>query len=277
VADPFLPADQDVCAAWAEAAQVTALGCIPTGLTAELIAAKLPAATDLLYRASGYQWPGVCTSPIIRPRGVHPDDVAGGGPVAIQMGDGWWIPQGITGTLAVNCLGGGSCSCLSMRQILLPGEPVVSIEEVKIDGQVLDPEAYRVDNWRYLVRQDGGTWPCCQQAHLPDTEPGTWSVVFTYGAAPPASGVLAAVALATDLAAACATPDTCSLPPDAVRASRNGVEFDLQPADLMIDGKFTTPEAEAFIQATNPHGLADTGHVRSPELARHRSQQTPGA
>ncbi len=260
---------QTVCASWANEDDI---GTFAIHDVPPLdILAKIPAASDLLYRESGYQWPGECTSPVIRPRGGHPDsDTAA--PVAIRVGDGWWVPSGITGTLAVNCLGGGSCSCLQLGQILLPGEPVIAISEVKIDGQILAPSAYRVDDWRYLVRTDGGTWPCCQQAHLDDDQPGTWSVVFTYGAAPPPSGVEAAIDLAVQFALAIADPEGCALPANATRASRNGVEFDLQLADLIDDqGNWTVPSVRAFIHATNPHGLADDAHVRSPELARHRS------
>lgn len=260
-----------VCAPWFDTDDVDA-DCLPTGLATADVVAKATAASDLLYRESVYQWPGVCTSPVIRPRGGHPDGDPSG-PVGIWRGDGWWIPQGIDGTLAVNCLGGSSCSCLQLRQILLPGEPVVAITEVKIDGDVLAASAYRLDDWRYLTRTDGGTWPSCQQAHLDDTEPGTWSVVFTYGAAPPPSGVAAAIALATQFALACSdAAGDCALPDNATRASRNGVEFDLTAADLLDDqDNWTVPEVRAFLHAVNPNGLADDGHVRSPELARHRS------
>lgn len=266
MADP----EQGPCADWAAAGDVDA-GCLPEGVTADLVVSKLPATSDLLWRESAYQYPGECTSPTIRPRGGHPDGDQGG-PVAIAMGDGWWIPQGIAGTLDVNCLGGGSCSCLALRQILLPGEPVTEIVSVKIDGTTLDPGAYRVDDWRYLVRTDGGTWPTCQQAHLNDDQPGTWSLVFKYGTPPPESGVTAAVALATQFAAACTDGADCALPPNATRASRRGIEFDLTAADLLDDqGNYTVPEVRAFLHAVNPHGLASDASVRSPELARHRS------
>lgn len=267
MADPL----QGPCADWAADADIDE-GCLPAGLTSTQVLEKIPAASDLLWRESLYQWPGECTSPMIRPRGGHPDG-DDGGPIAIALGDGWWIPQGIAGTLAVNCLGGGSCSCLALRQILLPGEPVTEIVSVKIDGATLAPSAYRVDDWRYLVRTDGGTWPSCQQAHLDDDQPGTWSIVFKYGTAPPPSGVLAAVALATQFALACTDgASDCDLPPHATRASRNGVEFDLTAADLIDDqGNHTVPEVRAFLHAVNPHGLAADATVRSPELARHRS------
>lgn len=260
---------QGPCADWAQGDDIGA-ECIG-GLDPGDVLAKIPAASDILYRASGYQWPGSCTSPVIRPRGGYPDgDQAG--PVGLWIGDGWWIPTGIDGTLAVNCLGGGGCSCLQLRQILLPGEPVTAIVEVKIDGTVLDPSAYRVDDWRYLTRVDGGTWPTCQQAHLGDDQPGTWSVVFRYGTAPPASGVEAAVDLASQLALACRPDSDCALPPNATRAARNGVDFDLTPADLIDDqGRHTVPSVRVFLQAVNPYALAGDAHVRSPELARHRS------
>lgn len=261
---------QSVCAAWATAADVTDP---PGSVSAVDVLAKVPAASDVLYRLSGYQWPGVCTAPLLRPRGGHPDGDSAG-PVAIAVGGSWWIPQGIDGTLAVNCLGGGACGCLQLRQILLPGEPVVAVTEVKIDGYVLDPSAYRVDDWRYLTRVDGGTWPTCQQVHLSDEEPGTWSVAYRYGAAPPPSGVEACVALATQfaLAAGPTGDDDCALPPKATRASRRGVEFDLTDADLIDDqGNFTVPEVRVFLEAVNPGRLRSDGHVRSPELARHRS------
>lgn len=261
--------EQGPCADWADAGDIDET-CLPDGVTEAEVLAKIPAASDLLWRESAYQWPGECTSEVIRPRGGYPDGDSG--PVAFWLGDGWWFPTGIGGTLAVNCLGGGACSCLQARQILLPGEPVTEIVSVKVDGQVLDPSAYRVDDWRFLVRIDGHSWPACQQAHLDDDQAGTWSVVFKYGAAPPPSGVAAAVALAAQLAAACNPDADCALPANATRASRNGVDFDLTAADLIDDqGRHTVPEVRAFLHAVNPHGLAVDATVRSPELARHRS------
>lgn len=258
---------QTVCSPWAEADDVG--DCSTFGLQAGDVVDKLPAASDLLYRMSGYQWPGSCSA-TVRPACTQGD----GGRVVVAMGGwdgGWWAPQGIAGTLAVNCLGGSSCGCLGMRQILLPGEPVTAVTEVKIDGEVLDSDVYRVDDWRYLVRIDGGTWPSCQQLYLDDTETGTWSVTFTYGTAPPSSGVNAAVALAVELAKGCC-PDTatgdCALPADVVRASRRGLEFQLEPADLMTEGRTGIEAVDLFIQATNPYGLARGATVRSPDLQR---------
>lgn len=45
------------------------------------------------------------------------------------------------------------CSCTELCEVDLPG-PVLEVLEVKLDGVVLNPDSYRVDNFRKLVR----TW-----------------------------------------------------------------------------------------------------------------------
>ena len=59
------------------------------------------------------------------------------------------------------CAAADPCSCGPLSEIILPG-PVGAIVEIVIDGVILDPLAYRVDNGNRLVRQDGGSWPICQ-------------------------------------------------------------------------------------------------------------------
>ena len=44
-------------------------------------------------------------------------------------------------------------------QILL--RTVGSVTEVTIDGVLVPPSVYRVDNSTQLVRTDGGSWPSC--------------------------------------------------------------------------------------------------------------------
>lgn len=249
------------CAPWATEEQVTA-GCDCADATAEQVAAKIAAASDLLYRFTGYQWPGECTTTI------RPVTICGRGPVAIGVADSWWIPDGIDATLAVNQL----CGCSDdQRTIHLPGGPVSAVSEVTIDGQVLDEGAYRVDDWELLIRQDGGVWPSTQQLHLPAGDAGTWTVEYTHGLAPPISGVDAAIALACELAKACiADGGSCALDPRAVRASRSGVEYELQPADLLTEGRTGIETVDLFLLAVNPNRLTQGSSVRSPDVPRHR-------
>jgi len=60
------------------------------------------------------------------------------------------------------------CSCTTLCEAILPG-PVGDIVEILLDGAVLDPSAYRVDNGNRLVRTDGGCWPACQDMSKPGT------------------------------------------------------------------------------------------------------------
>jgi hypothetical protein len=90
--------------------------------------------------------------------GPYADGSAPWGPVLIQ---GEWF------NLRCGQCASDGCSCSGATpSLLLPG-PVAEITEVLIDGAVLSPDAYRVDNSSYLVRTDGGGWPACQDLASP--------------------------------------------------------------------------------------------------------------
>lgn len=123
-----------------------------------------------------------------------------------------------------------SCGCSPLDKIKLSGYPVREITEVKIDGVVVDPATYRLDGHRWLVRVrdplDPNTqlfWPHCQMLDLPDTEPGTFSVTYTFGAEPPLIGIAAAGQLGCELYRACSGAGECSLPTGTVRVTRQGI------------------------------------------------------
>ena len=146
----------------------------------------------------------------------------------------------------------------------------MSIDEVLVDGDVLDPACYRVDDHRWLVRlPDVGetarrSWPCCQRVDLPDSEPDTWSVAFTWGAAPPPSGVSAAAAFACELVRA-RTGDDCSLPPEIVQVVQQGLTYSLPEPDQT--GRSKLPLAvKWFLDAVNPLGVRRPASVWSPDL-----------
>src|SRR5262249_23894476 len=133
------------------------------------------AASEVLYALSGRRL-GSCQLTI---RPCRRDCWDGGWPFL----NSWWQfglwprPLFLNGTwyniTCGQCYGGCSCSVIS--EALLPA-PVSQVLQVKVDGQILDPSAYRVDNWRLLVRTDGGIWPVCNDLAKADTEVGTWSV-----------------------------------------------------------------------------------------------------
>jgi hypothetical protein len=117
---------------------------------------------------------------------------------------------------------GDNCSCDHPATLRLPG-PISSIEEVRIDGDVLVSTAYRVDNHVLLVRTDGSRWPRCQQMGKSLTEEGTFGISYTRGTEVPVGGQVAAGVLAVEMFKAMCNDATCQLPRRIQSISRQGV------------------------------------------------------
>lgn len=129
----------------------------------------------------------------------------------------WYnIGCGYCGETRCNCGLGGP------ETIRLPG-PIQSVEEVKIDGVVLDPAAYSVLYSRLVVRNDGGTWPTCQDLKLPDTEVDTFSIRYVHGTPVPVGGQIAAGILACEMAKAITNDGSCALPKRIQTVTRQGI------------------------------------------------------
>jgi hypothetical protein len=104
------------------------------------------------------------------------------------------------------------CSCTYVPTIDLLG-PVACVVEVRQNGDVLDPSAYRIDNYRYLVRTDGHDWPTCQDMVAdPETDDNTLLVTYKIGVEVPDGGKLAAGVLACEMAKAACGDSSCQLP-----------------------------------------------------------------
>jgi hypothetical protein len=192
-------------------------------------------ATEILYELSSRQYPGICTD-TIRPQAVYR---------AVERWPYWWpAPSG-----AISTAPWGYCSCHRPREtgcarvpeIKLPGtkvNPDPTSIIVKIDGNVLDPDQYRVDDHRYLVRTDGHGWPCCQRMTLDDSEPGTFSITYEYGRAPTASAIRACKTLAAQFMKAWSGDKTCELPQRVQTITRQGVTAAVvDPFTLFDKGK----------------------------------------
>lgn len=143
---------------------------------------------------------------------------------------------------------GDSCSCTMLQQVKLPN-PVASVTQVKVDGVVLAPSAYRVDNWQWLVRIDGNMWPTCNDLNLDDTHVGTWSVTASYGEIVPESARFAVGELAVMIAKAC-VQSGCAPSATTTTIQRQGVTKNLL-ADL--DGKrIGLRMCDLFLRTYNP-------------------------
>lgn len=166
----------------------------------------------------------------------------------------------------------GGCSCSRVSEVALPA-PVSSITNVMMDGSVLGPSAYRVDDNRLLVRTDGHVWPRCNDLSKNDSQPGTWSVTAVYGQEVPVSGQLAVGELACEILRAMSGED-CRLPAGLKSLARQGVNIELpSPGELFADGKTGLYLSDAFIQSVNPHRLARRSRVYSVD---HRGPRRAG-
>lgn len=174
---------------------------------------------------------------------------------------GWPFPALIGGlwfNLGCGSCSSGNCSCAVLHEVVLPS-PVANVTEVKVDGVVLDPSAYRVDDYRLLVRTDGEAWPRCNNLNLADTETGTWSVTAEYGEVVPTLGQLAVGELAAEIAKSCVGAGDCALPKKTVRqVTRQGVTkvfFDAESS--FSNNRVGLYYCDLFLSTYNPGG----GHV----------------
>lgn len=261
-----------VCEPWATAADVYAAGEKYAGLDAYTLADWLEVSSSLLWRKTGKRYPGVCTD-LVRPCGRSYG--SRNAPVwhgaAGDLGDGggdwrWFSSWGYCG--CDRPLGRG-CSCSGPSQITLGRTPIVEILEVTIDGDVLDPGEYRVDDFRWLVRlpdSDGTrhSWPCCQRLDLPLTDEDTFGILFSYGRTPPPEGVLAAAIVAGEFALD-ASGLPCNLPAELTRASRQNLDFAIVTPSSDVWEQMPLPVRMA-VETMNPHGLDRSPKVWTPDL-----------
>ncbi len=276
------PPKQGTCAPWATIADVCE-PCTDYSFDTLLLDDMLQASSDILYQLSGSRWPGLCQD-TVRPcarslavdygRPIRPP-YPFGGPYGYwpAAGLGNWNPS--WGMCMCNRTERSGCS--TIPEIQLGAAPVVDIVQVLIDGSVVDPTTYRIDDNRWLVRlastasTDNPGWPCCQRMDLPTTEKETWAVTFQYGTAPPIGGVKAAAILGCQLALACnpATVGRCRLPQRVTQITRQGVTaIVLDPMAFLDKGKTGLYEVDLWLESVNPGRLRRAAHVISPDIGR---------
>jgi hypothetical protein len=154
-----------------------------------------------------------------------------------------------------------------LSQITLPG-PVAEIVTVLIDGEPLDPAAYRVDNRRWLVRTDGARWP------MEACDGNRMTVTYVQGTPVPAGGQYAHGMLLCELAKAC-IGKPCQLPRAATSVSRQGVTVTFPDMNALIREAATGIFEVDLWVATNQPTMPRTGRVMSPDVKEVRWQSWP--
>jgi hypothetical protein len=238
---PFTLPGLEICSAWTTPSQVKAVNTSLSGVADETLELPIGWASEWLYRESGRQWPGICTTT------VRPEP---------QIRDG---------------------QVCSTSEVALNAYPVVEIVQVIVDGVVLSPTRYRLDNDRTLVRMpDEGTdrayWPSAQRMDLPVTAEHTWAVTFRHGAAPPLGGQAAAAVLSGELAIALGVAaggdGKCRLPRRTQQVVRQGVTVMTYPKDLLASGRTGIAEIDMWLHSVNPGNITRRATVASPDYRR---------
>lgn len=170
----------------------------------------------------------------------------------------------VTGGIWVNGCGcsPSSCSCSQLSEVILPG-PVGGIESVVLDGEILDPSTYRVDNGNRLVSLVADRpWPGCQDMMANEGE-GTFLVTYYRGAAPNEMTQFAAGILASEFYKSC-TDGKCRLPIGVQKVVRGNAEYTINVA-LFEGGVTKIREVDAVINIYNPYKLKSAPRVLTPE------------
>lgn len=238
---------------------------LPTGAEA-VTGDAVQMATEVLFQAGGQRF-GICHVKIRPCR----DDCAGAwmgfnewwpgvGGVVTSNGGGprpWWVNGTWYNVCSVGC--GGTCSCTVIDQALLPA-PTREVIEVKLNGQVMDPSLYRVDENRLLVRLDGQLWPLCQDLAASDDEDGTWSVTIAVGEDVPVLAKRALGELAMEFVKECLGED-CLIPYEVTSLSRQGVNitFGSPSATRTIVGEMGLRMVDLYLATYNPSNLQRKG------------------
>ena len=136
-------------------------------------------ASEILFRLSGRQYPGLCTHTLWPCQGDSCSGSEDAAWSALSASD-WHFGSGShpstpyrTGNGWANCwdcgdsIGSGACggSCY-LPWLTLPG-PIQDVVEVVIDGQILPRSAFVINDNRRIGRVDGGSWPCSNNLSSP--------------------------------------------------------------------------------------------------------------
>lgn len=213
----------------------------------------------ILWASTGRQF-GLCEV-TVRPCGMRRCQDGGAEFFGYDWSGGTWVPYIFNGVW-FNCACPGVCCCDPRCQVRLMG-PVDSIAEVTIDGVVVNPDTYRVDDNHWLVRTGGECWPQC--ADMND-EAASFEVTYMRGKPVPPVLLTAAATLKCEWAKACVGGE-CRLGNRATSAARNGITIEMvDPTDLLENGRTGLWEVDSLIQAFNPYGLRQQLRVYAPEL-----------
>lgn len=142
------------------------------------------------------------------------------------------------------------CACGTWSILELPTDfPILSVDEVRLNGVAMNPADYRLDRSQWIVRMDGEHWPSCNSFGLPNTDAVEIQVDATVGREPPIELQMAVADLVCEIKRACNNDETCALPPHVRSIARRGVEIEIDDITKLFDqGLFGIPSVDMAIK-----------------------------
>ena len=155
-----------------------------------------------------------------------------------------------------NCFCASGCGCTTAGSVRLTA-PVGRIDEVKINGVVLDPSTYHVEDGNRLVRLNGKGWPSCSGPNF--------TVTYLHGHEVDELGEYIGGLLALEFLNAINAKGKCRLPANVTTVSRQGISMELSTG-MFPDGTTGIKEVDAYLMQWNPYGMRTRPEVYSPDL-----------
>ncbi|MCX4550609.1 MULTISPECIES: hypothetical protein [unclassified Streptomyces] len=155
--------------------------------------------------------------------------------------------------------------------------PVYDIVSVDVDGEVLVPEAYRIDAPGMLVRTDGECWPDCQDMAAPSGTEGTFTVEYRIGLPLDDAAVAAVSELTCHFLKGC-SPGACGCKTNrnVTRMVRQGVEMEMpDPTLIFAEGRTGLPIVDLWLAVVNPYRMTSPSRAYSPDFKRARTTTWP--
>ncbi len=198
--------------------------------------------------------------------------------------EGTWFPYIFNGAWR-NCWCGDTigccCTCRPHDQVWLtpPVSGIVSVQ-FAVSG-VLAQSAYRVDDWQWLVRTDGGSWPTCNNfdknvtGSNVSTTDDAWQVTYLWGLPVPSILQKAAGELACEWMKNCLGLP-CRLPQRVSSISRQGVSVSFADIDQLLQNGLTgVTTVDQIIRQFNPYRLPSRMRIASPDIHPIRETTWP--
>lgn len=177
---------------------------------------------------------------------------------------GWMMPHIFNGqwyNTACGCR--GDCSCSRLCTVTLPG-PVWDIISVKVNGEVLPCDAYRVVVGDRVARVDGSCWPSCQDFSRPDDD--GFTIEYLRGQPVRADAIRAVSILACRKLRSCGPGgnDCGDLPDGVTSITREGISMRVDDDTGQFDSGIGA--VNDWVQSINPYGLTEYPSVWSPDV-----------